>query len=327
MDSGGGGGSGAGIGSDSDHGEHLVGVRRGGMAADHQGNKNDNNLGARKKNDSSGLNPDRQRGFQPSARVTTTTLNDMRAKEGALVSRFMTFHYRKNTFVFDLYEKVFFTTKPTGDKIADFIYNDVCKDAKLRSEIVDVQIHPVKMLLFVKFKTEHARDHVNERVQSPEGISWTSYGVRVRGYSLEAQVKRMVLLGASPETTSEEIKSSFAEAGIGEIVEIRKGFLDFKRFPGVTDGSWALRVKLTDPDKEIPSYLHRRDEGELWSLNYDGKRFVCWKCGSSMHIGDRCNNQGRTFDEIFNGSVTDETFSKPTWAAVVRSGTSVSEEI
>ena len=103
--------------------------------------------------------------------------------------------------------------------------------------------------------------------------------------------------------------------------------MDFKRFPGVTDGSWALRVKLTDPKKEIPSYLHRRDEGELWSLNYDGKRFVCWKCGSSTHIGDRCNNQGRTFDEIFNGSVTDENFSKPTWAAVVRSGSSVSEEI
>ena len=45
----------------------------------------------------------------------------------------------------------------------------MCKDAKLRSELVDVQMHPVKMLLFVKFKTEQARNHVNERVQSPGG--------------------------------------------------------------------------------------------------------------------------------------------------------------
>ena len=160
MESGGGGGGGTGLGSVSNHSEPLVGVQRsGGVAihsysgADHQGNRNVNDLGARRKSDSSGLNPDRQRGFQQGARVTTTTLNDMRAKEGALVSRFMTFLNRKNTFVFDLYEKAFFTTKPTGDKIADFLYNDVCKDAKLRSELVDVQMHPVKMLLFVKFKT------------------------------------------------------------------------------------------------------------------------------------------------------------------------------
>ena len=72
--------------------------------------------------------------------------------------------------------------------------------------------------------------------------------------------------------------------------------------------------------------MHHQDDGELWSLNYDGKRFVCWKCGSPMHIGDRCNNQGRTFHELFNGSETDDTFEKPTWAAIVRSGVPKSEE-
>ena len=42
------------------------------------------------------------------SRIETTTLNEMRARDGVLVSRFMTFLNRKNTFVFDLYEKVFF---------------------------------------------------------------------------------------------------------------------------------------------------------------------------------------------------------------------------
>ena len=73
--------------------------------------------------------------------------------------------------------------------------------------------------------------------------------------------------------------------------------------------------------------MHHQDDGELWSLNYDGKRFVCWKCGSGLHIGDRCDNQGRTFNEIFNGSVSDESFIKPTWAAIVRSGSEGSEDV
>ena len=53
MDSGGGGGGGAGLGNVSDHSEPLVGVHSGGGAsysgADHQGDRNVNDLGARKK--------------------------------------------------------------------------------------------------------------------------------------------------------------------------------------------------------------------------------------------------------------------------------------
>ena len=280
--------------------------------------------------DSSGLASNRQRGFsttKTNARVPTTNLNAMQAKEGALVSKFMTFLCRKNTFVVDLYEAVFFRSKPTFDLISEFIYKDLCADQESKNSLVDVQLHPVKMLLFIKFSSEESRDSVNEKVQSQRGVTWTHYGVRVKGYNLDAQVKRISLLGAGPETTAEDIKNTFQHLGIGEVVESRKGLLDPRRLPGVTNGCWALRVKLTDPDKEIPSYIHRRDEGETWSLNYDGRRFVCWKCGSPSHIGDRCDNQGRTFDEIFNGSVSDESFSPPTWAAVVRTGVTEPEEV
>ena len=82
-----------------------------------------------------------------------------------------------------------------------------------------------------------------------------------------------------------------------------------------------MRVKIFDPDKIIPPYIHRRDEGELWSLNFEGRVFCCWKCGSGNHIGDKCRDQTRTFDEIFNGNDENNgNFDKPTWAAVVRSG-------
>ena len=83
----------------------------------------------------------------------------------------------------------------------------------------------------------------------------------------------------------------------------------------------GLRVKIHDPDKVIPSYIHRRDEGELWSLNFEGRVFCCWKCGSGSHIGDKCRDQDRTFEEVFSSS-NDEAggLLQPTWAAVVRSG-------
>ena len=55
--------------------------------------------------------------------------------------------------------------------------------------------------------------------------------------------------------------------------------------------------------------------------------FCCWKCGSGSHIGDKCREQSRTFDEIFPESDdTSEVSVKPTWAAVVRSGNGDTEE-
>ena len=75
-----------------------------------------------------------------------------------------------------------------------------------------------------------------------------------------------------------------------------------------------MRAKIADPDKIIPSYIHRRDEGELWSLNFEGRIF----CGSGNHIGDKCREQFRTFEEAFNESASDDDFVKPSWTAVNR---------
>ena len=75
----------------------------------------------------------------------------------------------------------------------------------------------------------------------------------------------------------------FSDIGIGEVVEIKKGLLDEKRLSGCTIGVWNVRVKIIDPEKIIPSYIHRRDEGELWSLNFEGRLLTmlcclnCWR--------------------------------------------------
>ena len=79
--------------------------------------------------DESGLNPNRIRGFgvqqsaggRGGARVETPTLNEMKAKQGAIVAKFMTFFRRKSTCVIEMYTKSFYKQKPTWDKIADFV--------------------------------------------------------------------------------------------------------------------------------------------------------------------------------------------------------------
>ena len=75
---------------------------------------------------SDGLNPNRQRGFNAQSRIETPTLNDMKAKQGAIVSRFMTFANRKNTVMVELYERSFYTKRPGWDSLANFVYNDLC---------------------------------------------------------------------------------------------------------------------------------------------------------------------------------------------------------
>ena len=269
-----------------------------------------------------GLNPYRNRGFgMGQGRVETPSLNDMRAKQGAIVAKFMTFFKRKSTLVIEMYETAFYKQKPNWDRIAEFVYSDLCQTAELRKAVQDVQFHPVKMLIFIKCSEERFRDELVLKIQSEEGVTWTDYRVRVKGYSLDAGVKFIRLLGVSPETEEEEIRTTFREENIGEVMDLKKGMLDATRLPGVTNGTWTMRVRIADPDKIIPSYIHRRDEGELWSLNFEGRIFCCWKCGSGSHIGDKCREQSRTFDEVFGGvDSAGGEFEKPTWAAVVRSG-------
>ena len=247
----------------------------------------------------------------------------MKAKQGAVVSKFMTFMNRKNSVMIELYERAFYNKKPGWDNLANFVYHDLCPNDQLRKSVEDVQFHPVKMIVFIKFKTEEIRDQMVERLKT--GVLWTEYGVSVRGHSLDADVRLIRVLGVSPETAAEDIRDTFNQVGVGEVVDLRKGMLDPRRMPGVTNGTWFVRVRILDADKHIPPYIIRREDGELWSLNFEGRRFVCWKCGSPDHIGDKCKDQERTFEKVFGDS--DDTDVAPhSWAAVVKGNSGLDED-
>ena len=168
----------------------------------------------------------------------------MRARQGAVVSKFMTFMNRKNTLMIELYERAFYTRKPGWDNLANFVYNDLCPTDELRQSLEDVQFQPVKMIIFIKFKSEDVRDQVVASLQTMNGVRWTVYGVNVRGHSLDANVKLIRVLGVSPETAADDINNTFVEVGVGEVIDLRRGFLDPKRLPGVTNGTGWLGSKL-----------------------------------------------------------------------------------
>lgn len=84
----------------------------------------------------------------------------MRAKQGALVSKFLTFINRKNTLTIELYERAFYNRRPGWDSLANFIYGDLCTTDEMRQQLEDIQFHPVKIILFVKMKSEQARDNL-----------------------------------------------------------------------------------------------------------------------------------------------------------------------
>ena len=89
--------------------------------------------GARQRDNGGGfLKPIRQRGFTRQIRIRTRSLNDMRARQGAVVGKFMTFMNRKNTLMIELYERAFYNKKPGWDNLANFVYNDLCPTDELR---------------------------------------------------------------------------------------------------------------------------------------------------------------------------------------------------
>ena len=174
-------------------------------------------------------------------RIETPTLNDMRARQGAVVSKFMTFMNRKNTLMIEFYERAFYNKKPGWDNLANFVYHDLCPTDQLRQSLEDVQFHPVKMIIFIKFNSDVVRDQVVARLQAMNGVMWTDYGVHV-----------IRVLSVSSETTADDIKNTFVEVWVGEVIDLRRGYLDPKRLPGVTNGTWLARVKIMDPEKHIP---------------------------------------------------------------------------
>ena len=71
--------------------------------------------------------------------------------------------------------------------------------------------------------------------------------------------------------------------------------------------------------KSLPPFLIMKDDGEVWQLA-TGEASVCWKCGQSGHIGDKCR---QAVNVLADSLASPAVGVQPSWAHVVKGGISV----
>ena len=236
------------------------------------------------------------------------------------VKKFLTFYKRTKSICIDLYCPAFYKRKPYYDELADFVHDILCPTAKLRDDLQDVQLHPVKKNLFIKFKSVESRDNVAERL-SGEGLEWPAFSTKVQGWAMDKPIVFVRVLGASPESSMQDVKGVMSQ--YGEVLEVRKGQLS-RKLPNVTNGTWTVRIILGE-DKVIPSFVFVKDDGEIWQLAHDNQETICWQCGKQGHIGSRCKEKAVSIehDLVAVGQQDGQLEGVPvapiqTWAHVVR---------
>ena len=234
------------------------------------------------------------------------------------VRKFLNFYKRKNSVCVDLYQPAFYNRKPNWEDLADFVYSVLAvggtsSPQQVRAAVVDIQLHPVKKLLFLKFADQAVRDEVATRLQ--EGLVWPAFATTVTGWGMDKSVERIRVLGVSPETNEGGVRTVLEQ--YGEILEARKGYIS-RKLPGVTNGIWTVKLVL-GKEKVLPPFLIMKEEGEVWQLA-TGEASVCWKCGQSGHIGDKCHQDVSTLAASLSGPTESQ---QPSWAHVVRGARAV----
>ena len=234
------------------------------------------------------------------------------------IKKFLNFYKRKNSLCVDLYLPAFYQRKPSYDDLADFVFSVMSVGGALppnviRAAVLDIQLHPVKKLLFIKFTDQPSRDDVVGRLQA--GLHWPAYDTTVSGWSMDKPMERVRVLGSSPETDQAEIRMILGQ--YGEVVDAQKGFIS-KKLPGCTNGIWTVKMFMEE-GKSLPPFLIMKDDGEVWQLA-TGDASVCWKCGQGGHIGDKCRQDVNILAESLASPAVGV---QPSWAHVVKGGVSL----
>ena len=230
------------------------------------------------------------------------------------IRKFLNFYKRKNSVCVDLYQPAFYSKKPNWEDLAEFVYavlsvGSTSAPGLIRAAVKDVQLHPVKKLLFFKFSDQVIRDEVAARLQA--GLVWPAFDTTVTGWAMDKPVERIRLLGASPETDEAGVRLVLGK--YGEVLDAKKGLISPKKLPGCSNGIWTVKMILGE-DQTLPPFLIMKEEGEVWQLT-TGEISVCWKCGCQGHIGDKCYQD---VSALAASLVSPSVSQQPSWAHVVR---------
>ena len=116
------------------------------------------------------------------------------------IRKFLNFYKRRNSLCVDLYLQAFFQRKPSYDDLADFVYSVLSVGGAspphvIRAAVLDIQLHPVKKLLFIKFTDQQIRDELVVRLQA--GLHWLAFDATVFGWGMDKPMERIRVLGTS----------------------------------------------------------------------------------------------------------------------------------
>ena len=67
------------------------------------------------------------------------------------------------------------------------MYDILCPTTQLRADLEDVQLHPVKKHLLIKFKSVLSRDAVAEKLAG-DGLEWPAFNTKVQGWVMDKPV-------------------------------------------------------------------------------------------------------------------------------------------
>ena len=242
------------------------------------------------------------------------------------IKNFLGFYKRTDSVYIDLYQPEFYRRRPTWEEMAVFVSQQLCLTGTLRAALKDIQLHPVKKHLFLKFRDTVSRDTVATKLKN--GVEWPAFEAEVHGWAMDKPVIVVRIHGVSPESSKQEIENVMSR--YGEVLDAEIGYISKKLLPGVTNGTWTVKMILEEV-KVLPSFVFMKEEGEVWQVTHENQVNVCWKCGMSGHIGARCNQPTLTFDALdVDQAATEVQGSGPgvrSWAHVVRTGVQTGQNI
>ena len=171
------------------------------------------------------------------------------------IRKFLNFYKRRNSLCVDLYMPSFFQRKPSYDDLAEFVYSVLSVGGTspphvIRAAVLDIQLHPVKKLMFVKFTDQKVRDEVVARLQA--GLNWPAFDTIVSGWAMDKPIERIRVLGVSPESDEAELRGILGQ--YGEVLEAQKGLIS-KKLPGCTNGIWTMKMFVGE-GKSLPPFYY-----------------------------------------------------------------------
>ena len=168
------------------------------------------------------------------------------------------------------------------------MFKFVNKQLSLKAEeLVDVQNHPFLPQVFVKVKTEAILVRVEQKLMA--GVKVYQKDIVLFGWRCDIPLTTVKINGANPDTTKQKVMEVMSK--YGKVSSCDRGRIDYFRESFVSDGTWLVRIR-PDQGKGLPSIIYFTENGntDVWSIIFDGKVSICWKCGQENHRGDMCRS-------------------------------------